>query len=182
MLGNSFAMGNEEGEKSPEPTLLTDEGVIFEENLNTMDLSKPFSTTEVFVDSEGNEITVESSFVPSDEITTFGSSTNNASVGVWTSKVNWGTHGMSYKFDVGKSGSQWKMSNARAHDYWGVFVKFSNPSLNISRATSTNSYPAEINSSVKADIFSNAWFHIATTTVRMETTINSKGTMKLTWN
>lgn len=60
--------------------------------------------------------------------------------------------------------------------------KFSNDSLKISRSTSTNVYPCEINAKVDADVFDNAWLPLYSGTWLMTTTVNSGGTMTLTWN
>ena len=36
-----------------------------------------------------------------------------ATEGTWKSDAFWGVAGMDYRFDLSKSGSQWKISNAR---------------------------------------------------------------------
>ncbi|WP_418632226.1 hypothetical protein [Waltera sp.] len=61
-------------------------------------------------------------------------------------------------------------------------IFFSNDSLKISRSTSTNVYPCEINAKVDADVFDNAWLPLYSGTWLMTTTVNSGGTMTLTWN
>jgi len=149
-------------------------------SLDELDLSKTYSDTKVVYDDEGNPITLSFEFEPTPR--TRGSSTNNASVGTWTSSVDYGVISMSYKFDLEKYGSQWKMSNARSHQYSGLFTAFSNPRLTISRAISTNTFPCEINASVDASLFDNQWVHIYSGTWLMSTTVNSSGTMTLTWN
>lgn len=53
--------------------------------------------------------------------------------------------------------------------------KFSNDSLKISRSTSTNVYPCEINAKVDADVFDNAWLPLYSGTWLMTTTVNSGG-------
>lgn len=156
---------------------------VFEQDLNSIDLSKPFTETHSFIDENGESITTELSFEPS-PFQTYGSSTNPASPGTWTSRYTGagGTVTMSYKFDLIKSGSQWKMSNAREHSYSGLFCTFNNPKLYISRAASTSTFPAEINASVGVKLFDNSWVPLGSTVWIMSTTVNSAGTMKLTWN
>ena len=61
-------------------------------------------------------------------------------------------------------------------------LKRSHDSLKISRSTSTNVYPCEINAKVDADVFDNAWLPLYSGTWLMTTTVNSGGTMTLTWN
>jgi len=149
-------------------------------DLESIDFTEPFSDTTVVYDDNGQPITMTLSFVPAPQ--TRGSSTNDAYAGTWTSEVDYGIIQMSYKFDLAKSGSQWKISNGREHQYRGLFCKFSNDSLKISRSTSTNVYPCEINAKVDADVFDNAWLPLYSGTWLMTTTVNSGGTMTLTWN
>jgi len=97
------------------------EPITIETDLNDIDLTKPFSETYHTTDSNGEEITVELSFVPA-PAQTKGSSTTTASAGTWTSSFTGGIFNQSYKFDLAKSGSQWTMSNARSHLYSDVSV------------------------------------------------------------
>ena len=46
--------------------------------------------------------------------------------------ISYGIVGMSYEFDLSKSGSQWKISHGRNFSYFGALCKFSNPQLKIS--------------------------------------------------
>jgi len=147
--------------------------------LDDIDLSQPYSKTEYHTDEDGNEITLTLDFTPAPQ--TRGSSSNDASVGTWTSSYSDATTSMSYKFDVSKSGTQWTISNARTHLYSGLFCTFSDPSLTISRATSTSSFPAEINATVGVSFFDNGWIHIYSTVWWMTTKITSDGTMTLYW-
>lgn len=156
------------------------EDVEIDAKLDEIDLTKPYSETYHFTDEAGIDIIIDLKFTP--EIQTRGSTTNKASAGTWTSSVNYGIISMSYKFDVAKTGSQWKISNARSHAYSGLFCQFSGAKLKVSRGTSTNSYPAELNASVNAKVFDNSWVPLYSGTWLMTTTINSGGTMKLTWN
>lgn len=160
----------------------TTDNFLLSTDLDSLDLDKPFTETKYVTDSDGNQVTLKLSFTPAPSISPMGSSTNPASVGTWTSSVDMGVIKMSYKFDLSKSGSQWKISNGREHSYSGLFCTFSNNSLSISRSTSTSSFPAEINASVDAQVFDNAWVPLYSGTWLMSTTVSSGGTMTLTWN
>lgn len=149
-------------------------------NLDSMDLTKPYSATKVVYDLNGEPITMKLDFTP--DLQTKGISTNDAYAGIWTSSVNYGILKMSYKFDLEKSGSQWKISNGREHQYSGLFCQFSNDNLNISRTLSTDTFPCEINAKVDAVVCDNAWIPLYSGTWLMTTTVDSGGTMTLTWN
>lgn len=168
----AFAAENPDANGTPE--------LQMQENLNEIDLSQFYTNTSTFYNEDGEPIIVTVEYEPTPQAR--GSSTNEASVGTWTSKVNYGIISMSYKFDLTKSGSQWKMSNARNHEYSGLFCSFEDSSLTISRAVSTNTFPCEINARVDASVFDNAWIHLYSGTWIMSTTVNSSGTMTLTWN
>lgn len=161
-------------------TLPLPDNILLQEDLDNLDLTQPYTNTNTVYNEDGDPITVTVNFEPAPM--TRGSSTNEAYAGTWTSEVDYGIIQMSYKFDLEKSGSQWKMSNARNHEYRGLFCTFENDSLKITRAVSTNSLPCEINAKVDASVFDNAWVHLYSGTWIMETTVNSSGTMTLTWN
>lgn len=156
-------------------------------DLNSMDFSKAFTIEETIIDENGNEVVVGLSFEPSKESefqTTAGSKTYDASTGTWKSSYNGGIiASMEYRFDVSKSGSQWRISNGRDLDYNALFTKFSNEKLDINRSTSTSTYPAEIRGSVYAQVFDTGWFGpIYSGTAWLKTTINSKGKLTVSWN
>lgn len=150
-------------------------------DLSDVDLTKSFTETNTVLGENDEEITVSVSYEPVQNKAR-GTSTNNASVGTWTSTVDYGVISMSYKFDLTKSNGAWKMSNARSHTYSGLFCSFKNASLKISRATAKTNFPCEINASVNASIFDNAWVKLYSGTWLMTTTVNTKGKMTLTWN
>jgi len=170
---------------SEQPTATTEapatipEAFSLEVELNEFDFSQPFTFVQYVANADGELITVEHSFVPAPQ--TRGTSSNPASPGTWTSSVNYGVISMSYMFDLAH-GTQWTISNARNHAYSGLFTTFSNPSLTISRATSTNTYAAEINARVDATLFDTQWVKLYSGTWLMSTTVTSGGTMTLTWN
>lgn len=147
-------------------------------DLDEVDPTKPFTQT-IQVDTESETPgTLTLTFTPKPQ--TRGSSTNEAYAGTWTSKYT-GISNMSYQFDLEKVGTQWKMSNPRNHTYSRVFTTFSNPSLKISRATSTNTFPCEINANVTAELFDNQWISLGTELWYMYTTVTHDGVMTLYW-
>lgn len=168
-----------------EPTIPDEPSVVFEEitDLNDVDLSKPYSETYHSTDSNGEETTIKLSYTPNiPKISLMGSGTYTASAGTWTCYANMPGRSHSYKFDLQKSGTQWKISNARSHSYQGVFCTFSDPSLVISRSVSTSSFAAEINGSVYCEMFDNQWVSIGAGTWILDTTVSSSGVLKVKWN
>jgi len=145
----------------------------FEVDLDNFDFNQSISEEVSYRNDDGEWVSKGISFTPS---LNARASSNAASVGAWRSWYNTGVVSMSYWFDVSRSGTQWKMSNARDHQYSGLLTSFSSPSLRITRATSTNSSPAQIDASVVARALG------VSTTWKMQTTINSSGTMRLTHN
>lgn len=113
---------------------------------------------------------------------TRGSSTTTASTGTWTSHAQLADWYISYQFDLEKSGSQWKMSNGRNFKYTGTIIGFSNADLSISRSVSTNTFPCEINGTVRANHFDNQWVQIIETTWTLTTTVDKNATMTTTWS
>lgn len=118
------AFAAEQPTTTPAPAITVD--------LDNIDLTQPYSDTTVVYTDDNTPVTLTMEFTPAPQ--TRGSSTNDASVGTWTSHYNDPISSMSYEFDLEKSGSQWKMTNARSHSYSGVLMSFSNPSLKISRS------------------------------------------------
>lgn len=175
-IQTSFAASPEEESNLSTARSISEETLV-EKDLNLLDLSMPYSETTQYTDEQGKLCTLTLNFTPAPQ--NRGSSTNNASVGTWTSSFTAGIINMSYTFDLSKSGSQWVISNARNHKYSGAFMTFSNASLYISRSTSTASFPAEINASVFVSVFDNQWFVISQSTATMYTTVSSSGTMTL---
>jgi len=149
-------------------------------DLNEFDFNQPLIITEEYVNDAGEIVNATLEFIPAPS--TRWSTSNRASTGTWRSSFRSPLTYMSYRFDVTRSGTQWRMSNARDHNFSAAFTSFSNPSLRITRATSTNTFPAEINASVQASVFNNQWVSIFNTTAWMRTTINSSGTMTLSGN
>lgn len=150
-------------------------------NLKEVDLTKSFTETNMVCGENDEKMLVSISYEP-EQSKVRGTSTNTASVGTWTSTVDYGVISMSYKFDLRKSNGSWKMSNARSHTYSGLFCSFKKANLKISRATAKANFPCEINASVEASVCDNAWVKLYSGTWLMTTTVNTKGKMTLTWN
>ena len=148
-------------------------------DLDQVDFTKPFTKSFQVDTRSETPATVTLEFTPAPQ--TRGSSTNEASEGTWTSKYTIGIFSMSYQFDLEKVRSQWRMSNPRNHMYSGLFTSFSDPSLEIVRAQSTDTFPCEIDANVTATYFDNQWITIGTDTWFLYTTVTHDGTMTLNW-
>lgn len=145
-------------------------------DIQSIDTTRPHHYSKTF-NNNGEEATIELIYEPSVQ-TRSGSSETPASEGTITTKYT-GVISMSFKFDLSRSGSQWKISNARDHTYSALFTNFSDPSLKITRAVSTNSYPAEVNSSVQASLVAEV---IYSTTWLLSATVSSDGIITTYWN
>lgn len=156
--------------------------VIANVDLNSLDLNQPFSEKTSFTDQNGKPAVLTLSYTPATKSSKNLLSSNQASAGTWTSTVNMAVITMSYTFDVSKSGSEWKISSPRALSYSGLFCTFSNSKLSVSHAISSSSIPAEIDASVDAEVFNNAWVHLYSATWTMNTTITHSGTMTVNHN
>ncbi|MED4082587.1 hypothetical protein P4637_18105 [Halalkalibacterium halodurans] len=168
-----------------EQSLTDDPDSIIEADLDSIDLSEPFSQTFVYEDEYGIEHEYGLSFEPNydneSDFQALGSSTNTATVGTWRSWYQGLTH-HSYYYDLSKSGSQWRISNAREHKYSAPFTRFSNASLRISRSTSTSTFPAEINGGVDYVRFDTQWIGpLDSGRMTLRTTVSSKGTLTVRW-
>ena len=105
----------------------------FSVDLNNFDESQPYSETLHF-EKDGQPVTVTLSYTPP-------LTRDPATEGTWKSDAFWGVAGMDYRFDLSKSGSQWKISNARDLNTYCV-----------GRATSTSSKAAEVTGSMRANV------------------------------
>jgi len=148
-------------------------------DLNDLDLTQPFTMTQQFINADGEPVTIEYSFTPA--LQTRWSSTYTAAVGTWTFSYN-SIASMSFQVDMERSGSQWKLSNARNHTYSAPFTTFSDAKLSISRAVSTSTFPAEVNASVVAKVFDNQWFALYTITAWFTVTVSSSGVVTFSGN
>lgn len=177
-----YPTATQASESQTQPSVAITQEAVIDVNLDSLDLSKPYTKIKEYKDAEGNPYTLEMKFTPNTIAPQAGSSTNPASVGTWTSSYDNGIISHSYQFDLSKSGAQWVISNARNHAYTGIFISFRNPRLYISRATSTASFPAEVNASVEMTLFDNQWVKIYDGQGVMYTQVTSGGTMTLHWD
>ena len=144
---------------------------------NEIDMSMPYHYSKTFLEN-GQEVTIGVRYEPAAQ-TRSGSKSDPASEGVWTSYYNSPILSMSYKYGLEKSGSHWKVSNARDHRYSAIGYSTSNPSLKIARSISTASFPAEINASVQYTLITDLLF---TSTGVVNTTVSDDGIVTVSWN
>lgn len=149
-------------------------------DLDDVDLTKSHTYKTIEFTPDGDEVYLTLEYTPAPK--TRGSSTTTASTGTWTSHAQLADWYISYQFDLEKSGSQWKMSNGRNFKYTGTIIGFSNADLSISRSVSTNTFPCEINGTVRANHFDNQWVQIIETTWTLTTTVDKNATMTTTWS
>lgn len=116
----------------------------FSVDLNNFDETQPYSETLHF-EKDGQPVTVTLSYTPP-------LTRDPATEGTWKSDAFWGVAGMDYRFDLSKSGSQWKISNARDLNTYCVGGTVEDESLAIGRATSTSSKAAEVTGSMRANV------------------------------
>lgn len=145
--------------------------------LNHFDFNDPYFETTTY-GNEDEEITITTTYLPS-------LTKETASVGVWKSEVRHKILGVtvmvhSFRYDVSKSGSQWKISNPRDHSYSAPFTTFADPKLSVGRAVSTSSLPAEASASVYINVFDNSWVTVMSGTKGLRVTITSGGTLSST--
>lgn len=171
------------GQSTPTVDLSTNTHVDF--NISSVDPTEPFIQIRQYKDAEGNPYTIGMRYTPSDNITPLsGGSSDSVKVypDTWTASYDGMAINMSYDFDVEKSGTHWKISNPRNHQYSGWFTTFSDAKLSISRATSAASFPAEINASAEAKIFDNMWIQIKSATCLLWTKITDGGLITTYYN
>ncbi len=146
-------------------------------DLNEIDLSEPYYEVNEYVDENGNIYTITNEFEPI-VANTKGTSTENASVGTWTTSYN-GIVRMSFKWDLTKSGSSWKISNAREHLYSAPLSSFQDPVLEISRSLSTSSFPAEVYATVQANMIDG---YVYSSTWLLRASVSQGGIVTTYWN
>ena len=115
-------------------------------DLNALDLSESIRIEKTIFDENGNEVTIGLSYTPEEpQVQPYWSKDYEATESTWTAYYNgFIINNMSYEFDVSKSGSHWKISNARNLTASHILATIENKSLTINRAISTPSYPAEV--------------------------------------
>lgn len=147
-------------------------------NLNTIDLSAPFSKTVRAETPSGEDMTLVISYTPAPQ--TRGSSTEVASVGTWNAWMTYGVFSMSYDFDMSHP-SGWQISNPRNFITNGSFMDVKERSLTIGRATSTATAPATLTGTALCSVFDNAWVHIYDVTYNLTTSVTNGGQVTFTW-
>ena len=153
--------------------------IAIDTDLGEYDLTKPFTVTKEYTDENGTPIVITSKFTPAPA--TRGSSTTTASVGSWESHATYGVIGMSYEFDLTKSGTHWKISNGRNFTYYGVLVTFTDPKLTITRSISSSSFPAEIDGTVTGTV-SAGGITAGSSVCMLNTKVSDSGVVTTTWN
>ncbi|PKM54607.1 MAG: hypothetical protein CVV00_07465 [Firmicutes bacterium HGW-Firmicutes-5] len=141
-------------------------------NLNKIDLSKSYTHTKFVVGIDGEKATITSTFIPADKENTRSST---ATVGTWKSTFRFGLLNMSYKYDLSKYGTHWKISNLRSVTAGGLFTIVSNIDSDITRAISTSSFSAECEVSCDAVFFDNQWITIGSGHFVYVTTVTDSG-------
>lgn len=161
----------------PAFAMSTEENDNMDIGLNAIDMTTSHRFCQTFI-VDGKEATVELIYEPSIQSRS-GYKDYDAVVGTWTSKYNSVIVTMSYKFDISRSGSQWKISNPRNLTVSAFGGSISDRNLTVYRAVSTNSYPAEITGSAEAAMFVDILY---STTFLLGTTITSAGVLTVSWN
>ncbi len=75
------------------------EGITYD--LNSYDLTKPFTEKKTFTDSNGQTVEVINKYTPKPQAR--GSETKDAVEGFWESYMSYGAFGMSFTFDLSKA-------------------------------------------------------------------------------
>lgn len=115
----------------------------FSVDLNNFDESQPYSETLHF-EKDGQPVTVTLSYTPPLTRVLLLKERGNRCI--------LGCRRYGYRFDLSKSGSQWKISNARDLNTYCVGGTVEDESLAIGRATSTSSKAAEVTGSMRANV------------------------------
>jgi hypothetical protein len=124
------------------------------------DLTNPIpSQSNIMTFSDGSTIETTIEFVTNTNGLSRASS-NPASAGTWSAKCSVGIYVLAYNFDLEKSGSYWKISNARNLSSGGAFTSTKCKSLTIGRALETSTFAAEVTGSADVSFFDNQWISI----------------------
>lgn len=155
-------------------------------DFNEMDMTKPFEISTQYVNEQGETITIGAIYTPNEdweEITPMWSHDYEATVGTWTSYFDGSIiDGMSYQYDVSRSGSHWKISNARNFLAHCVLSTVRDKQLTINRATSTSSSPAEVMGICTVDVIDTPIGHVMSMDAWIKTTITDGGTLTVSGN
>ena len=106
-----------------------------------------------------------------------------ATVGTWTSYFDGSIiDGMSYQYDVSRSGTHWKISNARNHVAYCILSTIRDKSLTINRAVSTSTYPAEVMGMCTVEVIDTPIGNLMTVDAWIKTTISDSGVLTVSGN
>lgn len=165
---------------------ISNEQISSEINMNTLDLTQPIKITKEQVKDNGEVVIVTSEFKPNknynSNILSRGTVTGTASVGSWKTTVSNIAGSMSFEYDLSKSGSNWKISNARNFSLSVVLSTISNKSLTINRSTSTASFPAEVYANADINVLDTTWGSGATVNAWIKVTVSNSGVITTTHN
>jgi len=161
-----------------------EEAATIEVNFNEIDINKPYETSCEFVNDNGEQVTLRLVYTPEKEHNSMlrWSKEYDAKVGGWKAYYDGITTEMSYEFDMSKSGSHWKVSNARNHIASAALSSIKNKKLVVNRAISTKTYPAEIMGSCDVEILDTAIGHLMTVNAWIKTTVSDSGIVKISGN
>lgn len=116
----------------------------FSLNLNEFDKSQPYVET-IHFEKDGEPGWIKLTYTPA-------LTRDAATEGTWKSEAFWVVAGMSYSFDLSKSGSEWKISNARDLSVNCVGGTVQDQSLSINRSVSSASKPAEVTGKMTCNV------------------------------
>ena len=80
-------------------------------------------------------------------------------------------------YDVSRSGSHWKISNARNLKAHCILSTIKDKSLTINRSTSTSTYPAEVMGMCTVELIDTPIGHVMSIDAWIKTTISDSGTL-----
>lgn len=154
------------------------EGITYD--LNSYDLTKPFTEKKTFTDSNGQTVEVINKYTPKPQAR--GSETKDAVEGFWESYMSYGAFGMSFTFDLSKSSNGgWTISNAGDLLVYAFVVNIKSSSVTIGRATSSASSPARVTGSAKCSLFDAYGVSLFNDTMTLKVTVSHSGVVTTTW-
>ncbi len=161
----------------------TDEATIVVD-MNNIDVSQPYEITKEFVNDRGETVTLRAVYTPAEPTAVpMWSHSYEATVGTWTSYFDGSIiDGMSYQYDVSRSGTHWKISNARNHVAHCILSTIRDKSLTINRAVSTPTYPAEVMGMCTVEVIDTPIGNLMTVDAWIKTTISDSGVLTVSGN
>lgn len=152
--------------------------------MNTLDLTHPITITKEQVKDNGEVVIITSEYTPNKHYNSniLSRGTGTASVGSWKTTVSNIAGSMSFEYDLSKSGSSWKISNARNFSLSVVLSTISNKYLTINRSTSTASFPAEVYANADINVLDTTWGSGATVNAWIKVTVSNSGVITTTHN